>query len=205
MGPVLRLVLGVVALLAILAGVAVTLPDHVHVARTIVINAPETAVFPHLNDLQKMAAWSPWKQRDPDLRVDYSGNRAGEGAHMEWYSEDPSIGAGSVDITESEVPRKVSYDVDFGGLEGTSYLLVSPAGSGSKVTWGFGYDTGTNLFKRWKGLMLDRLVGADYSQGLARLKKVVEQERAPERSVIQGAPSGAPNPAAPVGQNVEKQ
>ncbi|MFD0986722.1 SRPBCC family protein [Methyloligella solikamskensis] len=214
--PVLRLVLGVVALFAILAGVAITLPDHVHVARTIVINAPEGAVFSHLNDPRKVAVWLPWRQRDPDMRFDYSGAAGGEGAHLEWFSDVPSVGAGSIDITESEAPRKVEYDVDFGGLEGTSYLLVSPSGSGSKVTWGFGYDTGTNLFKRWKGLMLDRLVGTDYQLGLSKLKSVVEKERAPEESMTPGAATQAapvevapaqatPAEAAPAAQDVQKQ
>lgn len=214
MKPVLRLVLGVVALVVILAGVAVTLPDHVYVARTIVINAPEGAIFPHLNDLRKVAVWSPWAQRDADLKVDFSGQPEGKGAHMAWSSDDPSIGDGSMDITDSEKPRKVDYTVDYGGLEGTSYLLVSPSGSGSKVTWGYGYNSGTNLYKRWKGLMLDRLVGTDYQLGLARLKAIVEEERAPEESVIrprQAAPAQAvpsdsePAPAAPPGQDVQKQ
>ncbi len=215
MKPVLRLVLGVVALVAILAGVAVTLPDHVYVARTVVINAPESAIFPHLNDLRKVAVWSPWAQRDADLKVDFSGEAEGKGARMEWSSDNPSIGEGSMTITDSEKPQKVDYTVDFGGLEGTSYLLVAPSGWGSKVTWGYGYDTGTNLFKRWKGLMLDRLVGTDYQLGLNRLKMLVEKERAPEESVIQRprqtAPSqatpsqSAPSEASPQRQDVQKQ
>ncbi|ODA66902.1 Polyketide cyclase / dehydrase and lipid transport [Methyloligella halotolerans] len=208
MRPLLRLVLGVVALFAILAAVAVTLPQQVHVARSVVINAPEGAIFPYLNDLHKTAVWLPWAQRDRDLSVGYSGAEKGEGAHVEWYSEEPSIGAGSMDITKSEAPQRVDYNVDYGGLEGTSYLLVTPSGSGSKVTWGFGYEPGNNLFKRWKGLMLDRLVGTDYQAGLAALKHIVERERAPEDSVTPtpaAPPPAAPAEAAPAEQDVPKQ
>jgi hypothetical protein len=38
----------------------------------------------------------------------------------------------------------------------SSYEL-SPAGSGSKVTWTFAYESGSSPFKRWKALMLDGL------------------------------------------------
>ena len=65
------------------------------------------------------------------------------------------------------------------GLEGTSFYLIEPSGSGSKVIWGFSYETGTGPYKRWKGLMLDRFLGIDYRQGLAKLKDKVETERRP--------------------------
>ena len=66
------------------------------------------------------------------------------------------------------------------------------AGSGSKVTWGFGYDSGTSPLKRWKGLLLDRYVGAEYRDALAKLKDKIESERKPI------APSVAP-PTATIG------
>ncbi len=56
---------------------------------------------------------------------------------------------------------------NFNGLEGTSGFDLAPAGSGSKVTWTFGYATGSSPLKRWKALMLDGFVGAEYSNGLA--------------------------------------
>ena len=46
MRPVLRLILGLLTLALILVGVAFALPSQVTVARSIVINAPEGAVFP---------------------------------------------------------------------------------------------------------------------------------------------------------------
>jgi hypothetical protein len=47
------------------------------------------------------------------------------------------------------------------------------------VTWGFGYDSGTSPLKRWKGLMLDRYVGAEFRDALVKLKDKVESERKP--------------------------
>lgn len=190
MRPMMRLVLGLGALVLILAGVALALPSQVTVARTVVINAPESAIFPYLNNLRAFNGWSPWAQRDPNLQVTYAGPGQGEGARIEWTSGERSVGEGSMQITESQPTRRVDLAVNFNGLEGASYYDLAPSGSGSRVTWGFGYDTGTNPLRRWKGLMLDRFVGTEFQTGLAELKERVESERRP------GAPGAAPAPAA---------
>jgi len=188
MRPIMRFVLGLATLAAILAGVAFALPSQVTVARSIIINAPESAVFPYLGNLHKFADWSPWAARDPQLRVTYSGPESGKGAHTEWESSEKSIGTGLMEITEADPNRHAELVVSLNGLEGTTYYDIAPAGSGSKVTWGFGYNAGTSPFGRWKGLMLDRFIGSEFQSGLVKLKQRVEADRAPV------TPSAAPPP-----------
>jgi Polyketide cyclase / dehydrase and lipid transport len=199
MRPMMRLVLGLGALVVILAGVALALPDHVTVARSVVINAPEPVVFPYLNNLHRFNAWSPWAARDPNLQVTFAGPDEGKGARLQWTSDKRSVGSGSLEITGSTPNRHVDLAVDHNGLGGTSYYEVAPSGSGSKVTWGFGYETGASPLKRWKGLLLDGFVGADYGVGLAKLKDVIESERrptAPAAPVAGSEPPGAASSAA---------
>ena len=74
--------------------------------------------------------------------------------------------------------------VDYNGLDGTGSYRIVPDGSGSKVTWSFGYDSGTSPLKRWKALMLDSFVGAEYSAGLDRLEQKIESERRPTEPTI---------------------
>jgi hypothetical protein len=174
-----RFILGLLTLGLILVGVAFALPSQVTVARSIVINAPESATFPYLNNLHKFADWAPWTARDPQLRITYSGPESGKGAHAEWESADRSIGTGVIEINESEPNNRIDLVVDLNGLEGTSFYDVAPSGSGSKVTWGFGYNAGTSPVGRWKGLMLDRLIGPEFQVGLVKLKEKVETDRAP--------------------------
>ena len=69
MRPLMRLVLGIVVLVAMLAGVALALPSQVVVQRFVVINAPEPAVFPYLNNLHKFKDWSPWAASTSALSV----------------------------------------------------------------------------------------------------------------------------------------
>jgi hypothetical protein len=179
MRPIMRLILGLCALAVILLGVAFALPGQVTIARSVVINAPESIVFPYLNDLHRFGDWSPWAARDPELAATFSGPDQGKGAKVEWTSSKPSVGAGSMQITESNPNQHIDLAVNFNGLDGTSYYEVVPSGSGSKITWGFGYESGTSPLKRWKGLLLDRYVGAEYRDALAKLKDKIESERKP--------------------------
>jgi uncharacterized protein YndB with AHSA1/START domain len=205
MHPIMRLILGLCALALIMLGVAFALPGHVTIARSVVINAPESVVFPYLNDLHRFGDWSPWAARDPQLTVTYSGADQGKGAKVEWASDKPSVGAGSMEITESDPNRHIDLSVSFNGLDGTSYYDVGPSGSGSKVTWGFGYESGTSPLKRWKALMLDRYVGAEYRDALAKLKDKIETERRPMAPTLPlgatdqpgAVPAATPEGAAP--------
>jgi hypothetical protein len=201
MRPLVRLVLGLVGLVAILAAVAVGLPAHVTVARTVVINAPESAVFPYVNNLHRFGDWSPWKLRDPQLAITYGGPEEGKGALIQWTSQKPSIGTGNMQISDSNLNRSVELAANFNNLEGTSSFEIAPSGSGSKITWSFGYDTGSSPLKRWKALMLDGFIGSEYRAGLDRLKETVEADRrpltSPTPSVTPGPPGVSSQPEQP--------
>jgi hypothetical protein len=201
MRPLVRLVLGLVGLVAILAAVAVGLPAHVTVARTVVINAPESAVFTYVNNLHRFGDWSPWKLRDPQLAITYGGPEEGKGALIQWTSQKPSIGTGNLQISDSNLNRSVELAANFNNLEGTSSFEIAPSGSGSKITWSFGYDTGSSPLKRWKALMLDGFIGSEYRAGLDRLKETVEADRrpltSPTPSVTPGPPGVSSQPEQP--------
>ncbi|HEX2447811.1 MAG TPA: hypothetical protein VHK26_06465, partial [Methyloceanibacter sp.] len=100
-----RLVLGTASLAGIFAAVALGLPSHVTVSRSVVINAPESVIFPYLNNLHQFEDWSPWKARDPQLAVSYGGPESGQGARVTWSSKKPSIGTGSMEISEAQPSR----------------------------------------------------------------------------------------------------
>ena len=179
MRPVMRLALGLVVLALVFVAVAFALPNQITVSRSVVINAPEAVVFPYLNNLHAFKDWSPWAERDPNVRVSYSGPETGKGASLSWASEQASVGRGSLQIAESDPNRRIDLAVDYNGLEGTAFYTIAPSGSGSKVTWGFGHETGTSPIKRWRGLMLDGFVGSEYQVGLENLKEKIEAERRP--------------------------
>ncbi len=165
----------VIVLAVLLVGIAYLLPREVSVARSIDINAPASKIFPHFNDLSATEAWSPWLERDPEVKVTYNDIPAGAGAAMRWESEHPQVGNGTQEIIESVENTRVVTALDFGsqGTAEATFELVE-AGGVTNVTWGFVTDTGMNPMARWFGLMMDDLVGGDYEAGLSNLKALVE-------------------------------
>jgi polyketide cyclase/dehydrase/lipid transport protein len=181
------------------------------VARSVVTNAPESAVFPYLANLHHFHDWSPWATRDPQLQLTYSGPESGKGARVDWVSQVRSIGTGSVEITNADPNKTIELAVSFNGVEGVSAFDISPSGSGSKVTWSFGYESGSSPLKRWKALALDGFVGAEYRAGLDKLKAKIDEDRrptAPAAGLVPQAPSGSstqteqPSAALPAGAPV---
>lgn len=173
---VVRIVGALVVLAAVLVGVAFLLPREVTVSRSVVIDAPPEAIWPHVAALEATRAWSPWMTLDPDMQVSFSGPETGVGNRMDWVSEKRNVGTGSQEITAAVEPERVDTALDFGPM-GTAdaTIALAPDGAGTVVTWGFRTDLGTNPVSRWMGLMMDDWVGGDYETGLANLKALVER------------------------------
>lgn len=170
-----RLFAIVVVLILALVAIAYALPREVSVARSIDINAPASSIFGHVNNLQANEAWSPWLDRDPEVVLNYGEIAEGEGASMNWASEHPQVGVGSMEVTKSIENQRIETALDFGEM-GTADAFFEFAENGgiTNVTWGFTTDLGMNPMSRWFGLMMDGFVGPDYELGLTRLKALVE-------------------------------
>lgn len=172
-----RLLTGLVAVIALLVIIGMVLPREVAVTRSIVIDAPAEAIFPHINDLEAGEAWSPWLGRDPEAVLTYGEIAEGEGATMTWSSEHPQVGSGSSEIIEVLENEFIAVALDFGdmGSADATWYLNETDGGATEVTWGFATDMGAGPAGRWMGLMMDRWVGADYQLGLENLKALVEE------------------------------
>jgi uncharacterized protein YndB with AHSA1/START domain len=170
-----KVLLNTLIAIAILAALSFALPGSIKVERSITVNAAPEQIFPHLNDLRKFKAWSPLTPRDPKATYDFTGSDEGVGQIMMWSSETGEVGSGTMEIIESEENRLVRAALDFGerGWANSTFML-EPQGGSTKVTWGFETEFGNNPLRRWMGLMLERRIGADYEDGLKRLKQTVE-------------------------------
>lgn len=176
MHPLKRLVVGLVLFAAMLVAVAFALPQHITVARSQVINVPESDVFPFVNNLKRYNEWQPWLMKEPDMEIKYSNTIEGIGAKMEWNSTE--FGAGSHEIVASEEYSEVGVQLDFGEAgNGSAVYRLEPHGAGTRVVWVFDTDVGNNPLQRWMGLMFDRWIGKDFEVGLERLKKAAETAR----------------------------
>ncbi len=170
-----RFVIALAVLAAGFVGGSQLLPRVAAVSRSIEIAAPPAKVFALLNGYRRFNEWSPWAGRDPAAKYTYAGPDSGKGARMSWTSEKDDVGSGSQEIVEAIAGKLVRTRLDFADM-GTAdaAFTLEPAGSGTRLTWGFSTDLGSNPMQRWMGLMFDRWIGADYEAGLAKLKTVAE-------------------------------
>lgn len=175
MRVLLRILVGLVSLIVLLAVASLFLPREVLIERSVRIAAPAEKIFPYVNSLQKTEEWSPWLALDPNVTLTYSGPDSGVGNTLEWLSDNPQVGAGRQEITLSNPYDRVETALDFGS-RGTAkaYFALLGEGDATDVTWGLISDAGFNPIARWMGLILDGLVGPDYEKGLANLKALLE-------------------------------
>jgi hypothetical protein len=168
-----KIVIGIGGLIGLLLIVGLALPGRIHVERSATVAAPTSTVFATLNSLRQFNTWSPWAKRDPAALYTFSGPDAGVGARMEWKSE--TIGNGTQEIIAVDAARRITVALDFGGMgKATAYYALEPVEAGTALTWGFDEDVGMNLIGRYLGLIMNRMLGADYEEGLSNLKHLLE-------------------------------
>lgn len=165
------------AVLALFIAVSFFLPRDYHVERSVMIEAPLPLVYSQVADLEAWQSWNPWSKADEEMVVTYGEKRLGLGASYSWQSE--VAGNGRMTIIETNPPKSVRYLLEFEGYEElpsySSIILDAPNALGpTQVTWTFEGNVGEKLFARWMVLLMDKLVGASYQQGLQALKEQCE-------------------------------
>ena len=158
------------------AVVIATRPSDFRVSRSATIAAPPETVFPHVNELKKWDAWSPWAKLDPNAKNTFAGPPAGKGAAMSWAGNN-DVGEGKMTISESRPNELVQFKLEFykpmaGNCD--AEFTFKPEGNGTTVTWTM---TGKNNFMA-KAISLvmdcDAMVGGQFEKGLASMKAIAE-------------------------------
>lgn len=175
--PVFQIVVGAIALVALLlTGIGALLPRHWRVERSIMINAPSHTVHRWAADLAYWPRWAQWDERALAPENQLGAPSAGVGATLTWRARARSNETtGSVRITESDPERGVWFEHRIGtGEPSFAALLYNPKPGVTEVTW---RDEG-ELSPIVGGFLLDYFqtrLGQHMSEGLARLKQLVEQ------------------------------
>ncbi len=171
---VLRIVGGLALLVVALVAVGFILPSKFKVQRSIDIAAPAERIYGLIADPREWKRWTVWNQRDPSMKIEYSGPASGTGARWSWQSK--SEGNGSMEFTDAKPGSQLAYRLSFPdfGLQSNGLLAIAPAGAGSKITWTNEGNLGASPVNRWFGVFMDRMVGSDFEAGLANLKKLAE-------------------------------
>jgi uncharacterized protein YndB with AHSA1/START domain len=165
-----------VAIAAILI-LASTKPDTFSIERSAVINAPAERIFSVLNDFHQWGGWSPWENKDPDMKRTYGGPERGRGAVYGWEG-DKNVGTGRMEILEANTPSKLVIKLDFFKpfeAHNTAEFTMLPQGNATNVHWVM-HGPATFMSKVMTVFVnFDKMVGKDFEQGLANLKTLTEK------------------------------
>ena len=171
----LRILAGLAVFVVALVVAAYLLPRHYRVERSTVINAPVAKIFPRVADMRGWKGWTVWHERDPNIKNDYSPEQGVVGAWSAWESK--KEGNGRATLTAIETGQRLVYRLEFPdlGMVSTGTFVFAAEGNATKVTWSDEGDLGMNPMSRWFGLFLDKMLGADFEAGLAKLKRTTEK------------------------------
>lgn len=166
-----------VVLIAAVLIFAATRPDTFRVERSIEVKAAPEKIFPLINDFHNWTAWSPYEKKDPNMKRRHSGATSDKGAIYEWDG-DKQVGKGRMEISESTPSSRVVIKLDFLSpfeAHNTAEFVLQAQSDGTKVTWAM-YGPSTFVSKLM-GIFfsMDRMVGDDFSIGLANLKAIAEK------------------------------
>ena len=171
-----KILLVLLAVIAIFLVVVALQPSEFHLERTATIAAPQATVFDQVNDFHKWDAWSPWARLDPDAKITFEGPPAGIGTIMTWAGNS-KVGAGKMTLTENKPNELVKINVDIvRPMEGssTTEFAFKPEGDQTAVTWSM--SAHHNFLAKAMCLVMNgkKMMSDIMDKGLANMKSAVE-------------------------------
>ena len=167
----------VVLVIAAILIYAATKPATFRVQRSLTVAAPAEKIFPHLNDFQSWPSWSPYEQKDPAMKRAFSGPPTGPGATYEWDG-DKNVGKGRIVVTDVAPNQRLAFNLEMlkpFEAHNKGEFTLAPQSNGTVVTWAMHGPAPyfTKLMQVFCNM--DRMVGGDFEQGLAKLKALAEK------------------------------
>jgi len=165
----------VVLLAAILVVLVIIAPKSFEVHRSVTINAAENVVWKDISTFEAFDKWNPWSKMDTTQVVKDEGQDGTIGAVHSWNGK--KAGEGAMTVTKLEPNKSMEYDLHFikpWEAHNTVDMQMKKADAGNKVTWSMKGPLSfpMNVFSLF--MSMDKMIGKDFEQGLADLKKLCE-------------------------------
>ena len=170
-----KVLIGAAVVVLVLGVVIASRPSTFRVERSVVIAAPVERVFLPVSDFRAWTSWSPYENKDPQMRRTYGPTTAGVGATYAWAG-DKNVGEGRMTILESS-PSQIRIQLEFlkpFAATNTATFTFVPTAEGTRATWAM--DGKSTFMTKAIGLVMDmdKMIGTDFEQGLASLKTLAE-------------------------------
>jgi hypothetical protein len=171
---VLYIILGVIAAL-LFAGLFID--KKMDCKREIVINKPKDEVFHFIKHLKNQDQYSKWATMDANMKNTYTGTDAQVGFISAWEGN-KKVGVGEqeiIGISDNTLSTELRFVKPFKSVAKSDMVVAPVSDKATKVTWGFTSEMKypMNIMKIF--MNMEKMIGNDFSTGLANLKKVLEK------------------------------
>lgn len=148
-----------------------------HFERSITIQAPREEVWKNVSLFANFEKWDPWKVRDAAMTRSITGTDGTVGATYAWKGN-KETGSGSQTFRTIRPYEHITIDLQFREpveSKATIFYHLEPAGSGTRITWGFDSKMPYPVNAICYFFMdMENSMDKDFSAGLANLKKLCE-------------------------------
>ena len=151
-------------------------PSSYRVTRSLAIAASPDALFPHMNDLKKWAAWKPYRKVDPTMKVTYGGPASGVGSTYSWAGNN-KVGEGRVTITESRPSESVKHKMEFFkpmSVTSETEFALKPQSHQTEVTMTVTGERNFMVKAFCLCMSMDKMIGGELEKALVKLKGIAE-------------------------------
>ncbi len=165
-----------VVVIAMILLLAASKPNSYRVERSGTIQAPPERIFPLINDFRNWPQWSPWEKLDPAMKKDLGGPPSGVGSSYAWEGNSKA-GKGRMEITESNPPTRVKLNLNFVKpfkSDNVTEFNLQPRDTGTHVHWTMNGPAPMMTKVMMVFMNMDKMIGRDFDEGLANLKRVAE-------------------------------
>lgn len=172
----IKIIIVLVAVIALIVLYAASKPDHFHVERRINMKASPENIFPLINNFHLWNDWTPYN-KDPNMQKTFSGSALGVGAHYAWVGN-KEVGKGEITITASTPSSIIVCDLHMiEPFAARNVATFSLAGTGDTTTVTWSLDGASPLIAKIMGLFfdMDKMIGKDFEVGLAKLKVIADK------------------------------
>jgi hypothetical protein len=199
-----KLLIGFVVLVGGFAIFVATRPSHMHVERSVTMKAPAELAYAQVADFHNWAMWAPWDHLDPAMKKTYDGAANGVGAHYAWVGN-KDVGEGAMTILAAkpseQVDIKLEFVKPFQETNATSFTFKKGDGDVTLVTWSMDGENGFMSKAAGVFMNMDKMVGGDFENGLAKLKEIAETQAAAKAKADEIAKAEAAKAAASASAN----
>lgn len=168
----------ILAIVAVVLITALFVSKDMNYEKSIVINSRIEKVWNNVSSLGAMDKWSPWRDKDPNMKQTLTGTDGTVGATQAWESKVKNVGAGSQTIINLVEPTLLETKLNFlKPFKSTAdaYVKLSDQGGNTKATWGFKSKMPypMNLMKLF--MNFEKQMDKEFGAGLGRLKDISEK------------------------------